>query len=278
MPRKHAITILVLDEAAKAFVYKTVPKSAVVSRLTDERLKSSRDVFVLVSASRIAERSSEIRELKDKIRVLFIRADVEPEWIFDTLYRSGIRALRNILPYDEPSVVRRVLGAWTAKAQDRLIAYAAVVGDSLAVLSCALERFKVPFTSIPALAEIPESARESFEIDSDGTRISWSKHGVDLDLDSIRYAADPARHERVERLTKLRDERFGKAVARIRERFGLTQEMIPGISERQVRRIENEGCRPRLETLRLLATAHGLAVSDYLDEVGKEAKAIHGAT
>lgn len=277
MPGKHGITILVLDEAAKAFLYEAVPKSAVVSRITEERLKRSRDFFVLVSASGIAECSSEIRELKDRLRVLFIRADVRPEWISEMLYRSGIRALRNVVVYEEPSVVRRVLGAWAAKAQDRLIADAAVVGEVLAVLSCALDRLEVPFTSIPALAEIPEADRESFEIDSDGTRISWPKHDVDLGLDSIRYAVDPTWRERTDRLAKLRDRRFGEAVARVRERFGLTQEMIPGISERQVRRIEKQGCRPRLETLRLLARAHRLAVSEYLDEVGKEAKRIREA-
>ena len=274
MPRKHEITVLVLDEEAKAFVYEAVPRSAVVSRLTEERLKRSRDFFVLVSASGIAGCSSVIRELKDRLRVLFIRADVRPQWISETLYRSGIRALRNVVVYDEPSVVRRVLGAWTAKAPDRLIAAAAAVGDTLEVVSCSLERFQVPFSAIPALAEMPEPDRENFEIDPDGTRISWPKHEVDLDLDSIRYAVDPAWRERTDRSMKLRDQRFGEAVARVRERFGLTQEMIPGISERQVRRIEKEGCRPRLKTLRLLARAHDLGLSEYLDEVGQEARKI----
>jgi len=62
------------------------------------------------------------------------------------------------------------------------------------------------------------------------------------------------------------DSQFGRAVSVLRREHGLNQADIPGVSARQVRRIEG-GSLPRSETLLRLARAHGLDLGAYLDRV-----------
>ena len=125
------------------------------------------------------------------------------------------------------------------------------------------------FADVPALARLPVDERAGFEIADDVSYLHWPASDVHLDLDALRVAVDPKARDapRVDRLR--RDERFGKAVARVRERAGLRQEDIPGVSARQVRRIE-AGAFPRAATLEKLAEAHGMGVKGYLDLVAAE--------
>jgi transcriptional regulator with XRE-family HTH domain len=55
-------------------------------------------------------------------------------------------------------------------------------------------------------------------------------------------------------------------VAAVRKAHHLKETDIPGISSRQIRRIE-KGDHPKLETLRKLSQAHGLTVNEYLQEI-----------
>jgi transcriptional regulator with XRE-family HTH domain len=66
-----------------------------------------------------------------------------------------------------------------------------------------------------------------------------------------------------------RDARFGAAIASVRKRHRLNQSEIPGVSERQIRRIE-QGSRPRVRTLEIMAKAHGLSLDAYLSEVAEQ--------
>ena len=64
------------------------------------------------------------------------------------------------------------------------------------------------------------------------------------------------------------DALFGRALASVRRRHDLRQTDIPGLSARQLSRIES-GSRPRAATLRQLATAHGLDTNVYLNEIAE---------
>jgi transcriptional regulator with XRE-family HTH domain len=88
-------------------------------------------------------------------------------------------------------------------------------------------------------------------------------------IDEASSGEDPkAREEaRVERIRH--DGRFGRAAARVREKARLRQEDVPGVSARQVRRIE-AGAFPRVATLAKLAAAHGLDSRAYLDRIALE--------
>ena len=63
--------------------------------------------------------------------------------------------------------------------------------------------------------------------------------------------------------------RFGAAFAQLREKVGMAQSDIEGVSERQVRRIEKGETFPRVATLRRLADALSMDFAEFLREIGK---------
>ncbi len=66
---------------------------------------------------------------------------------------------------------------------------------------------------------------------------------------------------------KVFNEVFANLIATLRKQYKLHQSDIIGLSERQVRRIEQGyGCT-KVDTLRLFAKAHGMELDAYLDAV-----------
>jgi hypothetical protein len=203
---------------------------------------------------------------RHQLRALLIRDDVQPSSIFQMFERAGVRIVRNTVVYSDTSVPRRILNAWTQNGQHALIAKASASKDRLFVLSCALQPFEIAFDSMAALRRIPVGERGNFVVDEDGSYIHWPGPDIHLDLDAIRAAIDPEAHSRAEAAKVLHDSRYGAAIGKLRLRVGLKQSEIEGLSERQVRRIE-KGEGTTYEALRLLAKAHGMEFSAYLNEL-----------
>jgi transcriptional regulator with XRE-family HTH domain len=63
--------------------------------------------------------------------------------------------------------------------------------------------------------------------------------------------------------------RYGKAIRPLRERHGLSQKEIPGLSDRQVRRREDGNTVPHSSSQKKLAAAHGMGVNAYLSELAQ---------
>ena len=120
----------------------------------------------------------------------------------------------------------RVLSAWNSAAQNELIADAIVGDDRLFVISCALERFEVPFEKIVALRDVPVSERSDFRIQPDGAYIHWPQPDVHLDLEAIRVAVDPDARKRSARVKANYDHSYGQAIAKVRQKYGLKQSDI----------------------------------------------------
>ena len=201
------------------------------------------------------------------LRALLVHADVEPRWVTQMLDQADLRTLRNLLVHRGPPVPCRLIHAWRLGAQDHLIADAVVVKDRLLVLSCALERFELPFGRLSALATIPEEARTKLEVADDGAYIYWPDADVHLDLETIRVTLDPKAREQALAEKLRHDRRLGRGTAKLRQEKGLRQTDIHGVSARQVRRIEAGEFFPRVDTLRRMAEAHGMSLAGYLDAV-----------
>jgi hypothetical protein len=131
-----------------------------------------------------------------------------------------------------------------------------------------LERIEVPFASLRAFRSVPREERPQFEIAEDGAFIHWPRPDLHFDLEGLREAIDPSARLAAIKEKLLRNRRFGHAVALVRQRHGLTQDAIEGVSGRQVRRIEG-GALPRPNTLELFARAHHLGLRGYLLEVAE---------
>lgn len=159
-----------------------------------------------------------------------------------------------------------VLTAWNYGAQDKLISDAAVFADKLFVCDCALNRYEIAFAQIRDLSAIPANKRTDFVISEDGSRISWPDHDIDINLDSIKTAINPHTSKAE---AKEHDRIFGAAIAKLRKAHGIKQYEIPGLDERQVRRIESGQQHATPKSLQSLANAHGMELNDYLNTVAK---------
>ena len=170
------------------------------------------------------------------------------------------------------SAVQRMVRARLAGAESKLMASALMDDDKLIVWTCEPERLVVPVSEIPALADMPAKDLANFELSESGSRLHWNKGDVDLSLDSIRYHVDPEVRKEQDQARREEGGRYTGAIRAFREERGLKQTDISGLTERQVRRVEQGESTPRSATLKKLADAHGLDLDQYLKELAKRSK------
>jgi hypothetical protein len=170
--------------------------------------------------------------------------------------------------------VRRILTAHALGAERQLVASASVEDGTLSVWSCEPKLYRCGASEIPALAALDSKAQRRLVISASGSRIHWPDGDVDLDMDVIREFADPAVRKEAESKYRAEAARYGAAIRKVREGQGLRQSKIPGLSEREVRRLENGEVRPHSDTLKKLADAHHLTVSAYLAKLAMGSKGL----
>jgi len=168
--------------------------------------------------------------------------------------------------------VRRIVRARLAAAESRLIASAFIEDKKLIVWTCEPKRFVVAISDIPALKDMPIKKLNDFELSESGSRLRWNNADVDLNLDSILYYADPKSRKEQDKAHREEAVRYAGVIRSFREERGLKQTNIPGLTERQVRRVEQGESIPRSSTLKKLAAAHELSLDQYLKELAKRSR------
>lgn len=163
--------------------------------------------------------------------------------------------------------VRRLVLAHKHDAEDQLIASAEYEAGVLKVWSCKPRLYRCPVEKLPALAALPEEHRGHFQVSESGSRIHWPHGDVDLDLPTIRAAVDPRFQELQRRAFRAEAGRYGTAIRTLREKRRLRQEDIPGLSARELRRLEKGEVFPHGGTVEKLAKAHRMSVTEYLAEL-----------
>jgi len=177
-------------------------------------------------------------------------------------------------PYLAPSpeAVRRVVLAHSSGAEAELIASAVIEDGKLIVWSCEPRRFEVPVADVPILAGMSTDAVVKFELSASGSRMHWPEADVDINLDTIREYADPEVRREHEARARQEAARYADAIRSFREERGLKQSDMKGLTDRQVRRLEEGETVPQIGTLRTLASAHGMTIDDYLGELAKRSR------
>lgn len=177
-------------------------------------------------------------------------------------------------PYIAPdaNAVRRLVLARQSGAERELIASASIDDGRLVVWSCEPVRYEVPISEVPALAKLRDEELADFEVSSSGSRLRWRQSAVDINLDTLRVHADPDVRRKHEREARKEAARYADAIRRFRLERGLTQTDIEGLTDRQVRRLEEGETIPQFETLKKLAAAHQLSINDYLAELAKRSR------
>lgn len=240
------------------------------TRPSGDLLERYHDIFVAVSLLGLPPLADFIREANNRhyLRGLFVRDAHHSQLLPQLLAKANLRTLRNLIVHTDTRLPARVLNAYCRGAEEELIADARWVQDHLFVLSCTGETFELAVKEVPVLKELAPAVLNHFELADDGSYLHWPQADLHLNLEVIRTLLDPQRQQQkaLERLQN--DQLFGQAITVLRQHYQLRQVDIEGLSARHVRRIE-AGHHPRPSSLQRLATAHGLSVPAYLDQIAE---------
>src|SRR2546426_3714411 len=128
----------------------------------------------------------------------------------------------------------------------------------LHVLSPDFDRLDVPLAEIPDFKNVPHSRIEKFEIDEDGAFLYWPDLDLHLGWRQFQQLVDPEATLKALQKSEAFNKRYGRAVKRIREQKSLKPGDIPGLSDKQLGRIERGECRLTSNAIESLAKAHKL--------------------
>lgn len=147
-----------------------------------------------------------------------------------------------------------------------------LVGDSLLVRGPKHRMLHVPMKNLPSLRDRPRVVQRNFQIDPDGSFILWPDIGVHLGWNQFLQSVEPNELRKAQQRSEGFNQRYGAAIKKLREEAGISQSKIPGLTERQVRRIEQGESRATSGALAALAKAHGLDTNTYLEKLSKTMK------
>jgi hypothetical protein len=147
-----------------------------------------------------------------------------------------------------------------------------LAGDSLFVRGPKHRMLHVPASSVPVLRGQPRNVLRNFEIDPDGSFIYWPDLDVHLGWNQFLQAVDTEEFRKAQQRSEGFNKRYGAAIRKLREEAGLSQSKVGGLTERQLRRIEQGECRATSGALTALARTHGLEVNAYMERLAKAMK------
>jgi hypothetical protein len=188
------------------------------------------------------------------------------------LVRKGASRQSDPFISTDIETLRRVIAAHAMGGERELIASASVQDGVLSVWSCEPRLYQCAVADIPALARLTAAEVEALKVSRTGSRLHWDDGDVDLDLDAIRQYADPEVRKEAESKYRADAVRYGMAIRKLREQRGLRQNQIPGLSDREVRRLEQGVVLPHAETLKKLAAAHACTVDEYMSALAALSK------
>ena len=161
----------------------------------------------------------------------------------------------------------RLIHAAASSAERPSILDAWIEGEDLVLLSEQFDRLYVPFDKLtPYIGKNRRKARQ-FEIDEDGRFLFWPHADAHLGWEELQQIIDPTRAVTAEKKTARFNRRYGAAIRSLREEAGIRQSDIPGLSARQLRRIEQGKQAATSSSLKALARAHGMVIEEYLKEL-----------
>jgi hypothetical protein len=130
----------------------------------------------------------------------------------------------------------------------------------------------VPISSVRALSGQPRAELRNFVIDPDGSFVHWPDLDVHLGWNQFLQAIDPEELRKAQQRTEGHNKRYGAAIRKLREEAGISQSKVDGLTDRQIRRIEQGECRATTGAISALARAHGFDANAYMERLAKAMK------
>lgn len=136
--------------------------------------------------------------------------------------------------------------------------------ESIYVIRGNLDRLIIPTSSFVATPNGPEPVFEGVKVIDYGNALALGEY--EASMDALLYEQDSNFRRELRKRQLENDDSFGASVRRLRIQRGLKRSDIPGISDKQVARIERgETENPQAETLNALAAALAVSVEELGD-------------
>jgi hypothetical protein len=215
--------------------------------------------------------------LSEAFHLLFTEPTTHPDqvahWMRITKIRSENRLhVVKVEDLEAPQVSQLLGRVCFALGRDGMrggIIDAYLTGNSLLVRGPRHRMLHIPVNDVPALRGQPHGVLRNFEIDPDGSFIYWPDLDVHLGWNQLLQAVEPEELRRAQQRSETFNKRYGAAIRKLREEAGFTQSKVEGLTERQLRRIEQGECRATTAALTALAKAHDLDVNAYMEKLAK---------
>ena len=176
----------------------------------------------------------------------------------------------------DPLVVKRLVIALKRPAPWEGILDAYLLEDSLVVVLGDVSAREFPIKRLPQVGRFEPAELSRFVIDSAGSYLYWPDRDVHMGPSQMLQAVDPMYLSDVE-IRRYQLENVSQALLDMRNDRQLKQTEIQGLSERHVRRLEKEEVRLTVEAATKFASAFGLTLSEFLDELSERITALRRA-
>lgn len=137
----------------------------------------------------------------------------------------------------------------------------------LRVVNLDLIRLNVPLQEIPELNDASRTLLEQVEVYEDGSQLYWSELDTWLGWNQLQQITDPSSARKSWVNNTDFNLRHGRAIQAFRESKGITPTGIPGLSPKQLQRIEKGECRLTTHAIVALTKVHGMSAPDYLSKL-----------
>ena len=173
----------------------------------------------------------------------------------------------------DTGIVKRLVLAQARREPWEGIVDAYALEDQLVVVLGDMTIREFPNERLPKIRTMAPADVERFEIDESGSFLHWQKGDVHLGASQLLQAVDPLYLTDVE-IRRYALEKVSLALLDMRTERGLKQTDVPGLSDRTVRRLENEEVRLTVDAAEKLAAAFDLDLSAFLDELSARVTAL----
>lgn len=133
-----------------------------------------------------------------------------------------------------------------------------------------------PLDQLRFLSKMDRQEIVDFRIHESGSFLEWPRHDLRVGASQLLQAVDPMFLADIA-IERYSAEKTSWALREFREEAGLTQTQIPGLSDRHVRRLENEEVRLTAEAAETYARALGISLNDFLDRLGRRLSELRDA-
>ncbi len=160
--------------------------------------------------------------------------------------------------------VRRFFATLESNEEQDRIFDARIENEILRLVSPRFVRLEIPISKIPGFKNAKTAEILNFEIDEDGSFIYWPDLDVHFGWRQLEQLINPEAALKSAQKSEEFNKRYGKAVQKLREAASLKRNDIPGLSEKQLGRIETGACRLTTNAIEALSNAHKMDRNEYM--------------